>query len=73
MQYKFTNKAGIVRAFNNQPDYLRAFENQTRVERLQELNRDIVYEEMLNNGESLGDFVRETEIAVETEAHLEDR
>lgn len=47
MTYTFTTKHGIIRSFNDHNSFCRAFENQARVEKLQELNKDIVYEESI--------------------------
>ena len=69
MTYKFTNRAGIVRAFENRNDYCRAIENQLRVEHLQDLNKDIVYEEMRQ--EVMPELVAEQELNFELE--LEER
>lgn len=47
MTYTFTNKHGDTRSFEDQKQFCLALENQVRVERLQELNRELVYEESL--------------------------
>lgn len=67
--YKFTNRAGSLRAFENRNDYFRALENQLRVEHLQDLNRDLVYEEMQYG--TIGDIVAETGIVTELELSKE--
>lgn len=69
MTYSFTNRAGSLRAFENRNDYFRALENQLRVEHLQDLNRDLVYEEMQYG--TIGDIVAETGIVTELELSKE--